>query len=426
MSDPGESLRTIEARRRAPTILIALALTNLVAYAMRNELFSVYPDLRARFDLRDAKLGLLTTIFLLPHALATLPFGWAGDRFDRRRVIAGGMILASIASALGGLASSVVTFSISRGFVGLGTAAVVPVANSILGQLYEGPAKASRMAIFNLGLLFGGAAGFLAGEMLGFPGVVYALAVPGILLAVVILALPAPRHPGQLPGSRPRQRGNFGSLLRGFIGEARQLLRIRTLRWLMLSTTTMAFAAGGYTSWLVDFLERDKGMSPKRATNLLIITMFGAVAGILVGGRLADRLRKKMPAGRLVVIAIGMVCTIPAAVLALEVPAGPVLYAAGIATMFFISWYHAPMAVSVDDLAPPERAVAAQGLVIFTMHLIGTAPSSWVVGLVSQNTSLYTAMWIPTGALVIASLAAFAAIPGFARDHTRARSGMGR
>src|SRR3569623_3284692 len=123
-----------------------------------------------------------------------------------------------------------------------------------------------------------------------------------------------------------------------------------------------------------------------------------------------------MPAGRLVVIAIGMVCTMPAAILALEAPPGPVRYAAGSATMFFISWYHAPMAVSGDDLAPPERTVAAQGLVIFTMHLIGTAPSSWVVGIVSQNTSLYTAMWVPTGALVLAALAMFVAIPGFAGD----------
>ncbi|MBV8761300.1 MAG: MFS transporter [Deltaproteobacteria bacterium] len=420
----GESLRTIEARRRAPTILIALALTNLVAYAMRNALFAVYPDLRARFDLHDAKLGLLTTIYLVPHAVATLPFGWAGDRFDRRRVIATGILLASVASALGGLATDAFTFSVSRAFVGLGTAAIVPVANSILGQLYEGPAKASRMAIFNLGLLFGGAAGFLAGGWLGFPGVVYALAVPGALLAILILALPAPRHPGQLAANRRSSNsGYFGALARGFYGDAKILLGIRTLRWLMVSTTAMAFAAGGYNAWLVDFLERDKGMAKQAATNLLVTTMFGAIAGILVGGRLADRLRRQRPNGRLLVILAGMTLTIPAAVAALQASPGIGLTVAGIATMFFISWYHAPMAVSVDDLAPPERIVAAQGLVIFTMHLIGTAPSSWVVGLVSEKTSLYTAMWVPTGALVIAALAMLVAIPTFAGDHARARSG---
>jgi sugar phosphate permease len=428
MTDPTESLRTLEARRRAPTILISLALTNLVAYAMRNALFSVYPDLRARFGLHDAKLGLLTTIFLVPHALATLPFGWAGDRVDRRRVIAGGMVLASAASALGGLAGGTLTFSISRGFVGLGTAAVAPVANSILGQLYEGPAKASRMAIFNLGLLFGGAIGFLSGGWLGFPGVVFMLAIPGVVLALLIVALPAPRHPGDsgLPpvtvlSGRARRPTALSAIARGFIGQARELLRIRTLRWLMVSTTAMAFAAGGYNAWLVDFLERDKGMTKQAATNLLVSTMFGAIAGIVFGGRMADRLRKKLPAGRLVVVIVGMVLTVPAAITAIEIPAGPGLYAAGIATMFFISWYHAPMAVSVDDLAPPARIVAAQGLVIFTMHLCGTAPSSWVVGVVSERTSLYTAMWVPTAALVVAALAMLVAIPRFPVDHARAR-----
>jgi predicted MFS family arabinose efflux permease len=414
---PAESLRTLEARRRAPTILGALALTNLVAYAMRNELFSVYPDLRARFGLHDAKLGLLTTIFLVPHALATLPFGWAGDRFDRRRVMAGGMVLASAASALGGLAGSTLTFSISRGFVGLGTAAVVPVANSILGQLYEGPAKASRMAIFNLGLLFGGAVGFLAGGWLGYPGVVYVLAIPGVILALLIVALPMPRHPAE--------RGpSVSGLARGFLDASRELLRIKTLRWLMLSTTAMAFAAGGYNAWLVDFLERDKGMTQQAATDLLVTTMFGAIAGIVFGGKMADRLRRRTPAGRLYVILGGMALTLPTAIAAIELPAGPGLYAAGIATMFFISWYHAPMAVSVDDLAPPARIAAAQGLVIFTMHLLGTAPSSWVVGLVSEKTSLYTAMWVPTGALVIAALAMLVAIPRFPADHARARGAV--
>jgi predicted MFS family arabinose efflux permease len=416
VSDPGESLRSLEARRRAPTILGALALTNLVAYAMRNALFAVYPDLRARFGLDDAEIGLLATVFLIPHAIATLPFGWAGDRFDRRRVIAAGMILASIASALGGLASSAVTFSISRGFVGLGAAAIVPVANSILGQLYDGPAKASRLAIFNLGLLFGGAVGFLAGAWLGFPAVVYVLPIPGVVLAVLIVALPAPRHPGS--------RSSVGGSARGFVGEARELLRIKTLRWLMVSTTTMAFAAGGYNAWLVDFLERDKGMSEKSATNLLVVTMAGAIAGIVTGGKLADRLRGRMPAGRLVVIALGMTLTVPCAIAAIELPAGPGLYAAGIATMFFSFWYHAPVAASVDDLAPPARVVAAQGLVIFTMHLVGTAPSSWVVGYISDHTSLYTAMWVPTGALVVAALAMAAAIPRFPADHARARGSV--
>jgi len=107
--------------------------------------------------------------------------------------------------------------------------------------------------------------------------------------------------------------------------------------------------------------------------------------------------------------------------LCIELPPGPALYAASIATMFFISWYHAPMAASVDDLAPPARAVAAQGLVIFTMHLLGTASASYVIGAVSDARSLYVAMYVPTAGLVVAALAMIAATPTFAIDSIAAR-----
>src|SRR5258706_1485432 len=170
------------ARGRRGLILGSLATANLVAYAARNGLFSAYDDLRVKFGLRDAKLGLLATAFILPHALATLPFGWAGDRFDRRRVIAVGLLLASIGGFAGAFVGTTSELVATRVMVGLGTAAVVPIANSILGQLYEGPRKSSRMAIFNLGLLFGAGVGLVVGAAVGFPNVVVVLAIPGVVM----------------------------------------------------------------------------------------------------------------------------------------------------------------------------------------------------------------------------------------------------
>ena len=435
------------SRARATQILVVLALINLVSYAARNALFAVYPELTARYHIDHAEIGFLQTVFMLPHAIATLPFGWAGDRYDRRRVLALGMLLASVAGAAGALAQNTTQLAISRAVVGFGTAAIVPVANSILGQLSEGPRKASRMAIFNLGLLFGGVAGFGVGALAGFPAVVVVLAVPGALLSVVVIALPVPAHPA--PHDRvslPRYILQLGKL---FVIESKQLLRIRTLRWLMLSTTAMAFAAGGFNAWLLDFLQREKSVSEASATSLLVVAMFGAVAGIIVGGRLSDRLRTQAIAGRLWTIVIGMTLAIPCTIACLELEAAaafdartlavgdasvdwlvgrgvsPLYYVAGTANFFFFSWYHAPMAATVDDLAPRDKVVAAQGLVIFTMHLFGTAPSSYVVGVVSDYSTLYQAMWVPAAALVIAALAMVVATKSFAADHLRARSGDG-
>jgi predicted MFS family arabinose efflux permease len=424
------------SRSRSSQILAVLALANLVSYAARNALFTVYPDLTARYGIDDSELGLLQTVFMLPHAAATLGFGWAGDRFDRRRVIAAGLLLASVAGAAGALGESYLGLSASRALVGLGTAAVVPVANSILGQLYDGPVKASRLSIFNLGLFLGGVVGFSAGIALGFPVVVVALAVPGALLSAVVAALPVPPQElarsaasgaysqasdaSSVPASGGARQVSLLAMARTFVADARVLLRIPTLRWVVASTTVMAFASGGYTAWLKEFLVRDKRMSEEAATGLLGIALFGGLAGILTGGRIADRLARRAAAGRLWTIVLGMSATAPCAALAIEAPPGLALDAAGVATLFFISWYHAPMAATVDDLAPPGRTVAAQSLVIFAMHMLGTAPSSWVVGEISERATLYAAMWVPTCALVVAALCMAAATRTFARDRAAA------
>jgi MFS family permease len=406
-------------RARKLEILGALTLANLVAYAARNELLVVFPDLHARFRLDDAQFGLLQTFFMLPHAAATLPFGWAGDRYDRRRVIAIGIVLASIAGAAGAIGHGYAGLAASRACVGLGTAAVVPVANSILGEVFEGPLKASRMSLFNVGLFLGGVVGFAAGTALGFPAVVVVLAVPGLALAVWIIALPVPRH--RRPPPAVRWWRYLAQLAQLFVADAGALLAIRTLRRVMLSATAMAFAAGGYAAWLKEFLTRDKAMSDAEAVRLLVFTLFGGLGGILVGGRVADRLRRRWVNGRLWTIALGMALTIPCAVLSIELPNGPALYAAGVATVFFMSWYHAPIAASVDDLAPPGKSVTAQGLVIFTMHMLGTAPASWVIGEISQRSTLHLAMWVPTVGLGVAALAMMVATASFAADHVRAR-----
>jgi hypothetical protein len=65
--------------------------------------------------------------------------------------------------------------------------------------------------------------------------------------------------------------------------------------------------------------------------------------------------------------------------------------------------------------------VSAQGLVIFTMHMLGTAPSTWVIGVLSEETDLQTALWLPTGLFLVAAGCMAAATRTFAGDSTRAR-----
>ena len=191
----------------------------------------------------------------------------------------------------------------------------------------------------------------------------------------------------------------------------------------MGSATAMAFAAGGYLAWLLDFLGKERHLGEAGAVRVLGVALFGGLAGVVTGGRLADRLRRRWPAGRMIAIVIGMTATVPCALACLYGPGGAFLYAGSVLMMFFVSWYHGPIAASVDDLAPPERAATAQSLVIFVMHAAGTAPAWWIVGAVSDATSLTTAMLVPTAMVALAALLmsrAAATYPG--RSHPPAGS----
>jgi MFS family permease len=400
---------------RAPhaiTALVLLAVANLINYADRNVLVSATVELRDGWRLTDFEIGVLAAVYMAAHAIATLVLGWFGDRYDRRAVIGGGLVLASLASAAGALATGAWGLAASRLLVGLGTAAVVPVANSLLGELFDGPRKASSLTVFNLGLFLGGAVGITIGGSLGVAPALIALGVAGVVVGLAIRWLPVPAR---------RVGGVAGLSFDRFKRQAGELVRVRTLRWLMASTTAMAFGAGGLGWWFVDFLKRDKGMSQEDAVGLMIASLVAGLAGILTGGRVADHLHARRRDGRLLTIAIAMAVTVPFAITCIYLPRGPALYATSIATMYFISWYHAPMAASVDDLAEDDRAATAQSLVIFLMHLCGTAPAAVAVGALIGVVGLRGALMVPVAMIAVAALCMLRALPSFAADHEAAR-----
>jgi MFS family permease len=384
------------ARRAAWYALGVLALANLVNYGLRNSFQPLYDDLRARFGFSDGALGFIGFAYMFAHATATLPMGWAGDRFDRRRLIALGLGIAAIASAASAASHGLVAMSLARAGCGLGTAVIVPVANSILGEAFDGPRKAVSLAVFNLGLLIGGAAGIGVGTAAGFPATWYGFAASAAVLVGLVATLPVP--PRRV-GADPAAGG-----VRALVTDARALLAIRPLRWLLASATAMAFATGGYLGWMLKFLHDEKGMTPDAAQLVLIIAMLGGLAGVITGGRVGDLLRRRWRAGRLVAICVGLGTAVPCALVCIYAPVGPILYVATLFTMFFVSWYHGPIAASVDDLAPAGRAATAQALVIFSMHAIGTGPAWLLIGVISGATSLTTAMVANTAMVVVAVL----------------------
>src|SRR5207253_2440064 len=92
--------------REQKTMLAVLALINFFNYVDRQVIFPVFHLIKAEFNVSDFQLGLLGTVFMLIHSLASLPFGVLADRYSRKAIIAGGVLFWSAASFASGLAQS--------------------------------------------------------------------------------------------------------------------------------------------------------------------------------------------------------------------------------------------------------------------------------------------------------------------------------
>jgi MFS family permease len=90
-------------------------------------------------DLTDAELALITSVYLLPAALAAIPAGVLADRIGRRRVFGWAMVLLGLSGAVLQLVmNSFPAFLAVRAFQGTMFAGLMPLTMTILGDAFTG------------------------------------------------------------------------------------------------------------------------------------------------------------------------------------------------------------------------------------------------------------------------------------------------
>lgn len=118
--------RLVFAATMATTFMAAIEI-HIVATAMP----SILPQLGG-FHLYSWVFG----GFVLAQAVTTPVYGKLADLYGRRRILATGTIVFLLASLLCGLATSMPELIIYRAFQGLGAGAILPVAHTIVGDIY--------------------------------------------------------------------------------------------------------------------------------------------------------------------------------------------------------------------------------------------------------------------------------------------------
>jgi MFS family permease len=190
--------------------------------------------------------------------------------------------------------------------VGLGEAALVPLAISLIGAYIPRQQLGTANGLFFAGATVGKALSFIGG---GFALTVVAAAgglaiaghlfkpwqalfllaaLPGILATVLLLTIREPARRGPAAPSEPEAKADTGAFL------AHLRAHGRTYALLIAGSCGLHMSAASVAAWVVSFYVRDHGMSlESAATAAGLIGLVGGVVGALVGGVVVDALIKR-------------------------------------------------------------------------------------------------------------------------------------
>lgn len=384
-------------------LLAVLALINFVNFADRQVVVPLLPLLRQQMNVTDAQLGSLQTWLLVVLAVASIPCGFYADRWSRTQIIAAGVAFWSIATIACGFATSFMLLVVARALIGVGEAAYAPAAQSMITDSFPYQRRAVAQSIFAAGMLLGGAAGQafggLMGEAHGWKFTFIVLGVVCLIPGLIVIKLPEPPR-------RPRSE----------VVPIWSLLSVPAYIAMIVAGTCITFASVSLLTWGIDFAVDYKEFSLREAAlSLAVIALLSLIFGVLSGGFLADRLQRKYPYGRIIIIAAAFLLAAPCVLLAIQTDDKAIFLAALFIGGFFMSWYHGPVTAVLHDLTPQRAHATAIGVYMFVTQLLG-ALGPQLVGKISDASDLQLGLQVAVGVMVAGSLLMFVVIYFVRRD----------
>jgi MFS family permease len=113
-------------------VVALLTLAAFINYVDRGNLATAGPLIRDQFGLSNTQLGLLLSAFFWTYAPGQLPAGWVAERLDARLVLAVGLAVWGVATALTGIANGFMMLLVLRVMLGLGESVMYPASFKIL------------------------------------------------------------------------------------------------------------------------------------------------------------------------------------------------------------------------------------------------------------------------------------------------------
>ena len=377
---------------------------NFVNYLDRYILPAVQEQIKGEFHITDNQIGSLTLWFMVAYVLSSPITGWLGDRFPRKPMI----VVAGLAiAAMNFVTASVhdyASLNIRHAALGIGEASFGIFAPALLADYYSEEKRNKVLTIFNIAIPCGAALGYLAGGSIGhrygWRMSFIASAVPGALIALLILIfMREPKRTGESLGGAHGGKLEKGTVL--------SLLKNKAYLCAILGYAAVTFSLGGISWWMPSFLQRIDGRSMENAGFIMgALTVACGLGGTIAGGAFAQWWSKRTGKALYLVPAISAVLAVPPAVLCFFGPKSVTLPALGVA-VFLIFLGTGPVNAATLNAVPANLRATAMAGQLFALHVFGDMFSPKLIGFISDRANLRLGLGVTLITMLIASVIFF-------------------
>jgi MFS family permease len=386
------TLRVGAGLPREVLVLTAIAFSVAVGFGV---VAPALPIFAKQFGVDNTAAGAVISAFAFMRLVSALGSGRLVNRLGERVILATGIAIVAVSSALAGLSQSYAQLVVLRGVGGIGSAMFTVSAISLLLRVVDADQRGRATGMWQSGFLFGGIAGPAIGGpltdiSLRAPFFVYAatLAVAGTI--GMLFLTHTPLHDKEVAGKSHLQRTTLG-----------QALRVSGYRAALLTNLGSGWALFGVRSSLIPlFVTEGLGKSATWTGIGFFVSAAAQGAVLLPAGRLADSV------GRRPAMIIGSaVATLSMALMATFGSLG--LYVLAMALFGCASAF-----LSVGPSAAVGDVVAGRGgtvVAAFQMSSdLGAVVGPLVAGWLADQYSFSAAFAATTGVVAVGLVAAIA------------------
>ena len=275
-------------------MLMLLSLLNL---ADKELLAAVAPAFKVNLELDDGDLGLIRSAVFLAAIVGAFIWGPLADRWQRRKVLALGATCWSAVTWLTAYATGLGTLAVARGGMSFFEACFSPSAYSLITDVVPRARRGIILGLLGITYPLGTILALLVGGLVGeanwrLPFLYFG--IPGIVLGVAVLAFVREPSRGASEDAVLETQGVYTG--RFSLAELKRALRTRTLLLIYLLDACEGAVFFSLSFWAPNYLMTYRIAPDLFTADLALLpAIIGFVCGSLLGGVLADRLRRRLP-----------------------------------------------------------------------------------------------------------------------------------